>query len=93
MGSYLVGRLIVDKVAYNIYTTDPDDFKEIDRIIQTYGVSEVDARLIRGYSAVNGRSIEEEYKDRLEAGKLFVNVKKNPVKNKIYKIQQEIIKE
>lgn len=93
LGSYLVGRLIVDKVAYNIYTTDPDDFKEIDRIIQTYGVSEVDARLIRGYSAVNGRSIEEEYKDRLEAGKLFVNVKKNPVKNKIYKIQQEIIKE
>ena len=93
LGSYLVGRLIVDKVAYNIYTTDPDDFKEIDRIIHTYGVSEVDARLIRGYSAMNGRSIEEEYKDRLEAGKLFVNIRKNPIKNKINKIQQEIIKE
>ena len=53
----------------------------------------MDARLIRGYSAMNGRSIEEEYKDRLEAGKLFVNIRKNPIKNKINKIQQEIIKE
>lgn len=93
LGSYLIGRLIVDKVAYNVYTTDPNDFNEIDRIVQTYGVSEVDARLIRGYAVLNNRSVDEEYKERLEAGKLFVNARRNPIKNKIEKIQKKMIEE
>ena len=93
LGAYLIGRLIIDKVAYCIYTTNPDDLAEFTKIMNTYGVSEIDARLIKGYSLFNNRSVDEEYKDRLESGKLFTNTKKNPVKNNITKLQQKIVKE
>ena len=93
LGAYLIGRLIIDKVAYCIYTTNPDDLAEFTKIMNTYGVSEIDARLIKGYSLFNNRSVDEEYKDRLESDKLFTNTKKNPVKNNITKLQQKIVKE
>ena len=40
-----------------------------------FNVSEVDARLIIGYAITKNVTPEDEYKERLNAGKLFVQIK------------------
>jgi len=72
-GSYFIGRLITDKVAHWIYTNHPKDMREIYKISESLGISKLDAKLIKGYSAKNETSIEEEYRKRLESGKLIGN--------------------
>lgn len=72
-GAYFIGRLITDKVAHWVYTNSPKDMKVIYDICKTFGISKLDAKIIKGYSAKNNSTIEEEYKKRLEEGKLLSN--------------------
>ena len=72
-GAYFIGRLITDKVAHWIYTNHPKDMEIIFEIQKKYGISKLDAKLIKGYSAKNGSSLDEEYKIRLEEGKFIGN--------------------
>jgi len=74
-GAYFIGRILVDKVIYWIYTTDPSDRKNIEDVMTKFNVSEVDARLIIGYAITKNVTPEDEYKERLNAGKLFVQIK------------------
>lgn len=70
-GAYFIGRLITDKVAHWIYTNHPKDMNEIYGIKQKFGITELDARLIKGYATKNKTTLEEEYRTRLESGKLL----------------------
>ncbi len=75
-GAYFIGRLITDRVAHWVYTNHPKDMKEIRTIMKNFGISEVDAKMIKGYSEKNETTIEEEYNKRLKAGKLS-NIKQS----------------
>lgn len=70
-GAYFIGRLITDKVAHWIYTNHPKDMKIIYDISKKFGVSKLDAKLIKGYATKNNSTLEEEYRKRLEEGKLI----------------------
>jgi conjugal transfer ATP-binding protein TraC len=74
-GAYFIGRLITDPVAHWIYTNHPKDMKEIFDITKRFGISKLDAKLIKGYSSKNKSTIEDEYKKRVENGKLIVRSK------------------
>lgn len=74
-GAYFIGRLITDKVAHWIYTNHPKDMKAIFDIMEQFGISKLDAKLIKGYSAKNNTTLEEEYRKRLEEGNISSNKK------------------
>ncbi|MFL1706541.1 TraC family protein [Campylobacter sp. MOP7] len=73
--SSFIGRVIVDRLNYWIYTNNPSDRGDIEAVMKKYGVLEVDARVIIGYSYLKNTSIEEEYKERRDAGILRIQVK------------------
>jgi conjugal transfer ATP-binding protein TraC len=73
-GAYFIGRLITDPVAHWIYTNHPKDMQIIYSIMEKFGISKLDAKLIKGYSTKNKSPIEEEYKIRLSNGKLLKRV-------------------
>lgn len=68
---FFVGRLMTDKVAHWIYTNHPNDRGKITSVMNSFSISEVNARLIIGYAAKEKRTEEEIYVDRLNAGKLL----------------------
>ena len=69
-GSFFIARLITDKLAHWIYTNHPKDMALIYRLMEEFGISELDSKIIKGYSEKNNTTIEEEFKRRLKAGLL-----------------------
>jgi len=70
-GAYFIGRLITDRVAHWLYTNHPKDMKEIFAVMDKFGISKLDSKIIKGYSEKNNSSVEEEYRKRLERGELL----------------------
>lgn len=68
--SFMIVRVVPDKVAHWVYTTHEDDMSEIRKIMKEKGISEIDARLIKGYSEKYGTTVEEEFIKRAEKGAL-----------------------
>jgi len=71
-GAFFVGRLIADKLSHWIYTNHPDDMQEVRRISQEFEISQLDAKLIKGYSEKNKTTVEEEFNNRLREGLLHI---------------------
>lgn len=69
-GNYFIGRLIVDKVAYWVYTTDAHDVSKVESFSKEYGITAVDTRIIFGYAETKGIPPEDEYRERKMQGKL-----------------------
>ncbi len=69
-GSFFISRLITDKLAHWIYTNHPKDMNLIYKIMEEFGISELDAKVIKGYSEKNNSTIEAEFKKRLKEGLL-----------------------
>jgi len=65
---FFIAGVITDRVAHWIYTNHKNDVKVIYKIMKMLGVSELDARLIKGYSEFKGITIEEEFNYRLANG-------------------------
>lgn len=82
-GSYFIGRLITDRVAHWVYTNHPKDMAIVREIMEQFGVSEVDAKMIKGYSDKNDTTVEDEYNKRLKAGKLSHKNSSNAVDKKL----------
>lgn len=70
-GSFFIGRLITDKVSHWIYTNHPKDMAELNQIEEKFGVSNLDARLIKGYSQKKNISVDESYLERYNEGALI----------------------
>ena len=70
-GSFFIGRLITDKVSHWIYTNHPKDMDEVRMISAKFGVSALDARLIKGYSQKENITVDESYIKRSKAGLLL----------------------
>jgi len=73
-GDFFIGRLMTDRLAHWIYTNHPSDMVKIYEIMRNFSVSQLDAKVIKGYSQKNKTSIEEEYTRRLNAGLLLQEV-------------------
>lgn len=69
-GNFFIGRLITDKVSHWLYTNHPKDMLELSSISDKYDVTDLDARLIKGYSQKKSISVEESYLERFNSGKL-----------------------
>lgn len=69
-GNFFIGRLITDKVAHWIYTNHHKETKELSIIEDKYGISNLDARLIKGYSQKKGITIDESYIERYNSGNI-----------------------
>ncbi len=69
-GVFVVLRLITDRVTHWILTGHKDDVVVLNKIMQEFGVSLLDAKLIKGYSETNNTTVAEEYQSRLQAGKI-----------------------
>lgn len=75
-GAFFIGRLITDRVAHWVYTNHQGDMKVIYKIMKEFGISELDAKLIKGYADKNSTSIDEEYNNRLKSGLLLMTTGK-----------------
>ena len=71
-GSFFISRLITDKLAHWIYTNHPKDMAIIYDIMREFGITELDAKIIKGYSDKNKTTIEEEFNRRLKEGLLSI---------------------
>ena len=69
---FFIARVITDRVAHWIYTNHNSDMKVIFNVMKTFGVSELDARLIKGYSEFKNITLEEEFNYRLREGLIKV---------------------
>lgn len=72
--SFMIVRVVPDKVAHWVYTTHENDMREVRKIMQEKGISEIDARLIKGYAEKYNTSVEEEFKKRAEKGAITYTV-------------------
>jgi len=72
-GDFFIGRLITDRLTHWIYTNHPSDMAKVHSDMEEYNISQLDAKVIRGYSQKNGTSIQEEYSKRLKSGLLTIN--------------------
>ena len=70
-GNFFIGRLITDKVSHWLYTNHPKDMAELTQIEDKFGVSNIDARLIKGYSQKKNISVDESYLERYNSGALI----------------------
>lgn len=69
-GAFFIARLITDKLSHWIYTNHPKDMAIIYGIMQEFGIIELDAKIIKGYSDKNKTTVEEEFNKRLKEGLL-----------------------
>ena len=67
---FFIGRLMTDKLSHWLYTNHPGDMKVVRDIEEAFSIKAIDARMIKGYSVMNGTSIEEEYINRVNSNKL-----------------------
>jgi conjugal transfer ATP-binding protein TraC len=88
-GTFFISRLITDKLAHWIYTNHPKDMATIYEIMKEYGISELDAKIIKGYSDKNKTTIEEEFNNRLKEGLLTLG-SDNGDENKEYSIDESL---
>jgi len=71
---FFIVRLITDRVSHWIYTGHDRDMKVIREIQEQYGISELDARLVKGYSDAEEKSIAEVLSERIKKGLLMANI-------------------
>jgi len=69
-GGFFVGRLITDKSSHWIYTNKPSDMEEVYKVMKDFNVTQLEAKLIIGKAVSNNISYNEEYSNRLSAGKI-----------------------
>lgn len=90
-GDFFIGRLMTDRLAHWIYTNHPSDMQKIYDIMRKFSVSQLDAKVIKGYSQKNKTSIEEEYSKRLKAGLLLMEAEsEEEILEKQQAIKEEI---
>lgn len=70
-GNFFIGRLITDKVSHWLYTNHPKDMAELSQIEEKFGITNIDARLIKGYSQKKNISVDESYLERSNSGSLL----------------------
>jgi len=80
---FFIARLITDRVAHWIYTNHKNDMPTVYKIMKMFGVSELDARLIKGYSEFKGITVEEEFNYRLSNG--LIKVQNTNIEEEIMK--------
>jgi len=91
-GDFFIARLITDKLSHWFYTDHMSDIKEIQHISTDFKISHIEARLIKGYSEKNKRTLEEEFNIRLKSGRLKI-LKENEIEEEYREITAERILE
>jgi len=73
-GDFFIGRLVTDKLAHWIYTNHPRDMKTVFELMKEFNISQLDAKLIKGYSQKNKTTVLEEFTKRSNQGLLSQDV-------------------
>ena len=88
-GDFFIGRLMTDRLAHWIYTNHPSDMVKIYEIMRKYSISQLDAKVIKGYSQKNKTSVEEELQIRMKKGLLLTDTEDE---EELLKKEQEVAK-